>query len=84
MIMKSFHYIYCGFNCITIKLFECLLCIVMNNDAKLSDKKSIDFRTTRGKRIFSGSCVRYPSQDKSLLFIYGYNSLKKGKLYMLG
>lgn len=49
----------------------------MNNDAKLSDKKSIDFRTTRGKRIFSGSCVRYPSQDKSLLFIYGYNSLKK-------
>lgn len=56
----------------------------MNNDAKLSDKKSIDYRTTRGKRIFSGSCVRYPSQDKSLLFIYGYNSLKKGKLYMLG
>lgn len=56
----------------------------MNNDVKLSDKKSIDFRTTRGKRIFSVSCVRYPSQDKSLLFIYGYNSLKKGKLYMLG
>lgn len=49
----------------------------MNNDAKLSDKKSIDFRTTRGKRIFSGSCVRYPSQDKSLLFIYGYNSWDK-------
>lgn len=57
--MKLFYYIYCGFNCIIIKLFECFQYIVMNNDVKLSDKKSIDFRIIWGKWIFSGLCVRY-------------------------
>lgn len=49
----------------------------MNNDAKLSDKKSIDFRTTRGKRIFSGSCVRYPSQDNHYSLFMAIIALKK-------